>query len=187
MYVNFTQLGRIYNDFLRWLMANIFIFNFYHSLIFPCKKNMRYVPPFTCGFLLEVFYVSHLRPHGGCLLGCTLSVIWGRLAVICRCVYSVSYMRQVGGCMQGVYNPLVIWGGLAAVCSGGIICQVLTPRGWLSAGCALCYFYGAHWRLSAASVHSLSYIRQYGGCLLWCNLSLTLDRLEVVFRGCVIS
>ena len=53
---------------------------------------MRYVPPFTCGLLLEVFYVSyfkqidgclqgyvntvsHLRPHGVCLLGCTLSVI----------------------------------------------------------------------------------------------------------------
>jgi hypothetical protein len=165
---------------------------------------MRYVPPFTCGFLLEVCYisyfkqidgclqgyvntVSYLRPHGGCLLGCTLSVIWGRLAVICRCVYSVSYMRQVGGCMQGVYNFLVIWGRLAVVCSGGIVGQVLTPRGWLSAGCALCYFYGAHWRLSAASVYSLSYLRQYGGCLLWCNLSLTLDRLEVVFRGCVIS
>ena len=37
-------------------------------------------------------------------------------------------------------------------------------------------------RLSAVSVFSVSYLRQYGGCLLWCTLSLTCGRLTGVCR-----
>jgi hypothetical protein len=148
---------------------------------------VRYTPSLTCAFLLEIFSVNyfrqidgclqgyvntvrHLRQHGGCLLGCTLSVIWGRLTVICRGVYSVSYTSQVGGCLRDVCNLLVIWGRLAVVCSGYIICQVLATRGLSSAWC----------------VYSVTYMRQICDCLLGvCTLSVTWGRMAVVCCGVI--
>ena len=37
--------------------------------------------------------------------------------------------------------------------------------------CVLCYLHEADLQLSAGSVHSVSYLRQNGGCLLWCTLT----------------
>jgi hypothetical protein len=55
--------------------------------------------------------------------------------------------------------------------------------------CVLCYLHEADMRYSAGSVYSVSYLRQYGGCLLWCTLSLTWRRLAGVCRGwrCTLS
>ena len=49
-----------------------------------------------------------LDSMAGCRLRCTLAVSSGKLAVVCKGVYTVSYLRKVGGCLQGVCNFLVI-------------------------------------------------------------------------------
>ena len=139
--------------------------------------------------------------------GCTLSVTRGRLAVVCKgpmctlsatlgrlsdvrgvCVNYVSYFRKVGGCLQDVRNLLVIWGRVAIVCSGCVICQVLATHGWLSAGvCTLSVTLGRLADVCGVSVNSVSYFRKLGGCLQGvCNIVFISDRLLVACSGFVI-
>jgi hypothetical protein len=86
----------------------------------------------VCGVFLNS--VSYFRKVGGCLHGmCNLLVIWGRLPVICGrcvicqvlqtgvrmsvgCVYSVTYMMQIGSFLQCIselcHLPKVVFNGL---------------------------------------------------------------------------
>ena len=50
-----------------------------------------------------VYSVSYMSLVGVCMQGCTLSVTWVYLTVVYRgCVNSVSYIRQINSCLQGV-------------------------------------------------------------------------------------
>ena len=154
-----------------------------------------------------VYSVIYIWQDGGCLLG-EYSVsytrqVGGRLQR--AGVYTVSYIRQVfgcpwgvceqcqllqegGGCLQDVRNLLVIWGRLAIVCSGCVICQVLATHGWLSAGvCTLSVTLGRLEDVYGVSVNYVSYFRKFVGCLQGvCNLLFISDRLVVACSGCVI-
>ena len=151
---------------------------YYHSFnISRQRKNVLYAPPFTCSFLLEVFSVSYCRQIDGCLQRYTLSVIWGWLAVICRGVYSVSYLRLDGGFLHGDVLCQLFEAGWRLY-AGGVLCQLL-EAGWrLSAGgCTLsitldsmavvlwdvlCQLLQVGWRLSVGCVYSVSYMSRIG-------------------------
>ena len=168
---------------------------------------MKYTLSFTCGFLLELFSVSHLRQIDGCLQGyvntvvylmlvgscllvCTLSVTWGRLMDVCGVCVISSLFEAAWRCLQGVCNLLVIWGRLVVFCTGCIICQILVTRGWFSAGCVYSVTYMRQICDCLQGVCTLSVTwGSIGGCLLWCTLSLTWGRLASVCRGwgCTLS
>jgi hypothetical protein len=93
--------------------------------------------------------VSYLRQIGRCLLACTLSVTGGRLAVVCwrvLCqlleadwtlsvgVYSVSYRRQIDGCLQCVSELCHLHKADWRLSAGGVHCQLREECWWLSAG-----------------------------------------------------
>ena len=91
-----------------------------------------------------VYFVNHLWKIGGCLLGCTLSITWGGMTVICQlheagCRLSVSYMREDDDCL------LVTWGRMMVI-------RQLHEAGYLSVTWAkmtvICHLQEAGWRIS---------------------------------------
>ena len=115
--------------------------------------------------------------------GAFLSVTWDRLVVVCRkCVYSVSYLRQIDCCLQGVCVLCVTWGRLTGVYNG-VLRQSLVINWWVSFGGVLRQSIQAGWQLS------VSYMWQVGGYLpaTWgriaviCQLHEAGERLSVSY------
>ena len=68
-----------------------------------------------------------------------------------------------------VYSVIYLWFSF-----GGSHCQLLKTDCRLSARVfELCQSFDAGWRLSAVGVYFVSYLRQDGGYLLGCTLSVT--------------
>ena len=71
-------------------------------------------------------------------------------------MYLVIPLRQIGGCLQGVY------------------CQLLMVDCRLSAGvCVIFQLLEAGWRSHTVGANSVSYVTQIGSCLQDCTLPVT--------------
>ena len=117
--------------------------------------------------------------------GDCLSVTRGRMAIDCRvcvCVLcslklSVSYIRQVCSCLQGVcvlsylreVSGCLLWCTLSITCGNLVVaCSGCTLSGSSGGMTVICQLHEACWRLS------VSYMRHDSDCLHGiCNLSAT--------------
>ena len=126
--------------------------------------------------------------------------IWSYLRV-----YSVSYLKEIDGCVQRVYNLSVAWGWLtlstvggwslsvmcgmlAVVCMGCELCYSLETCWWFSAEFALSQLFVVGWRLSAWVTWTVSFpLCIYAVVCRVCTLSDTWGRLADFCMGCVNS